>query len=442
MSAPFQPELFGDFLLVQRLSRRAMAEVLVAVRLGDRSGRTLVLKRPVLGERASGRAAQAIAREGEVLAAVRGAGLPQLEARGELAGLPYVAIEHVRGAPLDELIAAGGGLEPGPLRALALDLARALGALHEKGFIHGDVAPSNVIVDDAGEARLVDLGLARRIGETTGELAGTPGYVAPEAALPGEARPALDVYGWAAVVAECALGRPIHAEKELASAATRGEPPRELRAWEEHLPGLGAALSRDPAARPETASLVAGFAALSIDRSALAERVDGWMRGETNSALTPTAPMVVEARPAPGPTPAPQRLQPTVVEGLSGRAPTAPRASPARWISVVALVGLAFAAGSFSSRRGASPPPPRQAWVSFGTAVPARAQIELDGQKVPSPADGRLLLAPGEHTLTVVLPKGARREYTFHVRPNENVVLLPPRRPAGSPDEGTEDREP
>jgi len=442
VSAPFQPELFGDFLLVQRLSRRAMAEVLVAVRLGDRSGRTLVLKRPVLGERASGRAAQAIAREGEVLAEVRGAGLPLLEARGELAGLPYVAIEHVRGAPLDDLVAAGGSLEPGPLRALALDLARALAALHEKGFIHGDVAPSNVIVDDAGEARLVDLGLARRIGETTAEVAGTPGYVAPEAALPGEARPALDVYGWAAVVAECALGRPIHAEKDLASAATRGELPRELRAWEEHLPGLGAALSRDPAARPEAAALVAGLAALSIDRSALAERVDGWMRGEGKTALTPTAPMVVEARPAAGQTPVP-RIQPTVVEGLSRQAPSAPWASPARWIAVVALVGLAFAAGSFSSRLRSSPPPlPRQAWVTFGTAVPARAQIELDGQKVPSPADGRLLLAPGEHTLTVVLPKGARREYTFHVRPNENVVLLPPRRPAGSSDEGTEDREP
>jgi hypothetical protein len=84
----------------------------------------------------------------------------------------------------------------------------------------------------------------------------------------------------------------------------------------------------------------------------------------------------------------------------------------------------------------------QQAWVSFGMAVPARAQIELDGQKVPLPAVGRLLLAPGEHTLTVVLPKSARREYTFHVRPNENVVLLPPRRPAGSSDEGAEDREP
>src|SRR6185295_19068013 len=103
-----------------------MAETRLAVRLGDRSGKTLVLKRPPFGERASGRAAQAILREAEVLGAVRGAGLPALEAAGDIAGLPYVAVERLRGASLEKIIASGPALPIAAVRAVGKDISRAL----------------------------------------------------------------------------------------------------------------------------------------------------------------------------------------------------------------------------------------------------------------------------------------------------------------------------
>lgn len=441
MSIPFVPELFGDFLLVQRLSRSAMSEVLVAVRLGDRTGRTFVLKRPTLGERASGRSAQAILREGEVLAAVRASSLPALEARGELGGLPYVAIEHVRGATLDELLRAGDSLSEEAVRAVALDTARALAALHKAGFSHGDVTTSNVVVDDTGDGKLVDLGLARRIGEARDEVSGTAGYLAPEAVLPGEVKAASDVYGWAVVVAECALGRAVFPERDLASAANRGEIPRELSAWDERMPKLRAALSRDPSARPTAEELVRALEGMTIDRAALCERVEAHMRGEQPKLLTPTAPMVVPAKAAPEGS-----LRPTLIEEAPDkpkeeRRSTAPHSAvPLRSVALLIVLGVAlFAAGQVSARLGMRN---ARGSVSYAGALPKRATLEVDGQKEVMPADGRLSLPPGEHTIALVLPKGARREYTVRIRPNEHVVLLPMKKSAGRDDEEAEEREP
>ncbi|TKD10104.1 serine/threonine-protein kinase [Polyangium fumosum] len=441
MPAPFVPELFGDFLLVQLLARRAMSDVLVAVRLGDRSGQTFVLKRPVLGERASGRAAQAIQREGEVLAEVRASALPALAAHGELAGLPYVAIEHVRGAPLDELASGAEPMPEGAVRAAALDVARALAALHAKGWVHGDLAASNVMIDETGEAKLVDLGLARRAGEARPEVAGTPGYLAPEAALPGEASATSDVYGWAVVVAECALGRRIFPEDDLASAGARGEPPRELAAWETRVPGLLAALARDALRRPTSASIVQGLEALALDREALAARVAAHRarapedrtslvrlpaaeaRGSSEKLLPPALP-VPAAEPAaePAPRPAPP-----------------PRRSSGVYLAVALGAVLLFAMGQCSARL---PPRNPRGSISVAGVVPPRAHVEVDGEKVALPADGRLELRSGEHTVAVVLPKGTRREYTFRVRPNEHVVLVAPKKGATKDDEEAEVREP
>lgn len=435
--APFVPELFGDFLLVQLLARRAMSDVLVAVRLGDRSGQTFVLKRPVLGERASGRAAQAIQREGEVLADVRASALPALAAHGELAGLPYVAIEHVRGAPLDELVAGVEPMPEGAVRAVALDVARALAALHAKGWVHGDLAASNVMIDETGEAKLVDLGLARRTGEARPEVAGTPGYLAPEAALPGEASATSDVYGWAVVVAECALGRRIFPEDDLASAGARGEPPRALAAWEARVPGLSAALARDASRRPTSASIVEGLEALALDREALAARVAAHharpaeqqtslvrlpaaeARGSSEKIPPPALP-VPAAEPAPRPAPPPRR-------------------STSVYLAVALGAVLLFAMGQCSARL---PPRNPRGSISVAGVVPPRAHVEVDGEKIALPADGRLELRSGDHTVAVVLPKGTRREYTFRVRPNEHVVLVAPKKGATKDDEETEVREP
>jgi serine/threonine protein kinase len=461
------PERFADFLLLQRIAAGGMGEILLAIRLGDRSGRTFVVKRPLLGERPSGRAAQAIAREGEVLSAVRAPGLIALEAAGDIAGLPYIAIEHVRGAALDAILEGRGPLPAAAVRAIALDLATALAALHASGWVHGDVAPSNILLDDAGELRLIDLGLATRAGAKHIEIAGKPGYIAPEAVRPVEAAPAEDIYGLGVVVAECALGRRLFREESLAEAGARGEAPPEAAALDDIAPGLARALRRDPSARPDAASLVERLRGLELDRGALAELAAQPVQSAAltaqpiqSAALTPTAPMVVAAqkkeRGALGPpNPALARTLASASEGESKRAGageskragagsaaiTATTSSTSAsasanasnaWkrvaITLLVLIGLAVsaAAGRLSARR-------RDGAVSIAGSLPRRTQIELDGRPAPRLADSPAPLEPGRHTVVISLPKGERREYPFNVRPGEHVVLLPVNR-AGNAD--------
>ena len=318
------PEVFGGFLLVRRLADSAMASVSLAVRLADSSGKTIVVKRPPLGERASGRAAQAILREAEVLSAVRGAGVPLLEAAGDIAGLPYVAVERLRGANLAKVLALGEALPAAAVRAIGRDVARALERLHEAGWVHRDVTPSNVFIDEAGEAYLLDFGLCERTGDERGApLAGTRGYAAPEAPTARAAHPAQDVYGLAVCLAEAALGRRLFDEAHLVEAAARGDAPPQIAALEGRIPGLVAALRRDPSARPTAAGFAESLAGAapapgepngSSTLAALAERA------QANPGLPPVrafTPVHVEPEP-------PESAHTARAEsGLSGRAESA-----------------------------------------------------------------------------------------------------------------------
>lgn len=413
--AALRPELFGDFLLVQRLAKSSMAEALLGVRLGDRSGRTFVLKRPVVGERASGPAAQAIAREAEVLGGVRCDGLPMLEASGELGGLPYLAMEHIRGVSLDALLT--NGPLPAPIAAtIARDVAEALTALHDAGWVHGDVSPSNVVVDDCGCARLVDLGLAERIGATAPGLGGKPGHVAPEVVRGVPAAPALDVYAWGTVFAECVLGEPLFPEERaLTDAASRSDVPPRREDLGEHAAVVGEALARDPASRPTARSLVARLTATGRDD--LAERVAAALAAQDAPAEprapTPTAPMVV-ARPAPTLIDDPEPPPP---------APLATRrAPPLSFGLVVAVVGALLIVGLAGLRLAR----PRHATLSLASPLPKRAIVEIDGKPTLAPdVGGSLTLPPGRHLVTVVLGRNDRRDYSIDLRAGDHVLVFP-----------------
>src|SRR5436190_21015375 len=103
-------------------------------------------------------------------------------------------MEWIDGCDLAALLAhvhAGGGRVPAPVAAhVATEVARALGYAHGRsdaagrpaGILHCDVTPRNVLLSRQGEVRLADFGLVRALG-AAGAPAGTPAYMAPEAAL-------------------------------------------------------------------------------------------------------------------------------------------------------------------------------------------------------------------------------------------------------------------
>lgn len=422
-----------------------MVDVLVAIRLGDRSGRAFVLKRPKVGQRASERAAQSIAREAEVLFAVRSPSIVALEAAGDIAGLPYVATEYVRGLSLDDLRASSQPLPEEAVRAVALDMATALHALHHAGYVHGDISPSNVLLDDTGEIRLCDFGLAEKQGAKRSAIAGKPGYIAPEAVRPVESNPAEDIYSLGVVIGECTLGKRLFMETSLADAGARGDVPAYEAALEQIAKGFGNALKRDPSARPTAASLLEALRELPNDRRALADAV------AAASAQNPAVPAPPPALPAPEktPTPPPAALTPTIPMKLSilsddlnaraparhstalhensikltGSHPPHPHGAPNGW-KTLALFLLAFVialgaffAGRFSGRA-------RQSTLAYGGPWPRRTQIELDGQRIDRNA-GPIPIDQGRHTIVFITAKGDKREVNFTARPGEQVVLFP-----------------
>ncbi|WP_307868016.1 serine/threonine-protein kinase [Umezawaea beigongshangensis] len=169
-----------------------------------------------------------------------------------------IVMEFIDGKPLSEVVAQSGLLADQFAARLWVNMADALVAAHEKGVLHRDVKPSNVIVDGNGTAHLIDFGIARSRGDQTltaaGMMVGTPDFLAPETARGEEATPSSDAWQLAATVSYALSGQPPRGERENAisalMAAARGEPNVKLPQNTAHHRLLVAALDADPARRP------------------------------------------------------------------------------------------------------------------------------------------------------------------------------------------------
>ncbi|MCP4537824.1 MAG: serine/threonine protein kinase, partial [Chloroflexi bacterium] len=133
---------------------------------------------------------------------------------GEEAGRHYLAMALLPGSPLDKWLARG----PRPVEQTVFiieQVAEALDAIHERGLVHRDVKPANVMVNDAGQATLLDFGIVRaaegtRLTATMATL-GTPIYMAPEQAEIKETEGIdwrADVYALGVMAYEMLVGRP------------------------------------------------------------------------------------------------------------------------------------------------------------------------------------------------------------------------------------------
>jgi serine/threonine protein kinase len=87
-----------------------------------------------------------------------------------------------------------------------LQVAKGLGHMHDRGFVHADIKPNNVLVDEKGMVKIIDLGQACAIGTVKKRIQGTPGYMAPEQAHRTEIMPATDIYNLGAMMYWVLLG--------------------------------------------------------------------------------------------------------------------------------------------------------------------------------------------------------------------------------------------
>lgn len=172
---------------------------------------------------------------------------------GEFDGAPYYALEYVDGGALTDKL-QGKPQDPKWTALLLEKVARAVHAAHEHGFIHRDLKPPNILLDERGEPKVTDFGLVKLLEDdgqdeiTTdgyrptieGEIMGSPNYMAPEQAT-GEISkigPPTDVYGIGAILFEMLTGRPPFVGQNVNQILeqVRNDDPLRPRLFEPHIP--------------------------------------------------------------------------------------------------------------------------------------------------------------------------------------------------------------
>ncbi|WP_237105443.1 serine/threonine-protein kinase [Nonomuraea sp. MG754425] len=215
----------------------------------------------------------------------------------------YVVTEYVPGPNLEEAVHQSGPLRGSSLDALAVSVATALTAIHAAGVVHRDLKPSNVLLSPVGP-RVIDFGIARALdtlgGVTgTGEIVGTPRYMAPEVLRGDPVSPACDVFSWGCLVAFAASGRATFSGETLPAIVYQvlnTEP--NLDAVEPGLRELvAAALRKDPTTRPTAQQLLDQL----VGRAAAPEQAAHTVQVAWQQSTTPFGiPPVLTHKPARG----------------------------------------------------------------------------------------------------------------------------------------------
>ncbi len=312
----------------------------------------------------------------------------------------FIAMELVRGKTLADAVAATGGL--GLVRAvgIAIQLCDALEAAHGLAIVHRDLKPANVILvdDPSGRDRIkvLDFGLAKSLvaddTETTqtGDIVGTPRYLAPELTMGEVATPRSDLYAVGVMLVELCIGRRLFDGSRMVDMMRQKAVDPQVPA--EVPPPLAAIIARliDPEPRRRPASA----AALRAELQACLDGADGATPAEP---ATPTPPRLEPTR-ATGPVrfgadaTAVTTSEDTAVSAvIAPDAPDAPRAVAAasepvtrrrrhRWMAMVAAIaGLGVAAAIASTQLGGSSgstpapiaPGSAEALAPVGSATPA-----------------------------------------------------------------------
>ena len=216
----------------------------------------------------------------EALAAARLSGEPgtvTIFDVGEWEGRPFIVMEYVGGGSLETRLRESG---PPTVDQALMWLGQAAGALdsaHERGVVHRDVKPGNLLLDSDGDLRVADFGIASAAGlhslTLTGTVLGTAGYLSPEQARGERATPASDRYSLAIVAYELLTGqRPFESESPTAEATAHVQ--AEVPSISPQLdPVFQRALAKEPRTRFETASDFVAALREALEGGAAATRV-------------------------------------------------------------------------------------------------------------------------------------------------------------------------
>jgi serine/threonine protein kinase len=276
-----------------------------------------------------------------------------------------VVMEYVEGETLARRLDREGRLAGTEAIRILRGVAAALDAIHNKGIVHRDVKPPNILLGRAGVVKVADLGVASVPDYTritsSGAVVGSLRYMAPEQVENGPATKAIDVYALSAVAFEMLSGRKARLEENplaLAHAIANQPPPNLLEAWPQ-APAPAAALleramSRDPQQRPTSAGeLVDKLGKILVPPAAPSPARRAAPSPARRAAPSPAPPVVAPSTPRQAAPSPPRQAAPSPARQAAPR-PTPPAIQPA-----TAPTRAAAPARYRPRRYPAKPPPPR-----------------------------------------------------------------------------------
>ncbi|WP_432831001.1 protein kinase domain-containing protein [Dactylosporangium sp. CA-092794] len=209
-------------------------------------------------------------RESRIAARLEHPGVPAVYDAGVHDGRPYLVMQRISGVSVSDLIAEQGRLPVGWAAAIAAQACAVLSVAHAASLVHRDLKPGNLMLEPDGGVKVLDFGLALAIDLTdfskitnTGQVIGTPAYMAPEQILAGLSGPASDVYALGCTLHEMLCGQPVFAGSTTYTLMNKqvDEAPTPVRALRPEVPAevdelVLAMLEKKPEDRPAGAGEV------------------------------------------------------------------------------------------------------------------------------------------------------------------------------------------
>jgi serine/threonine protein kinase len=271
-------DIIGGYRLEEQVGRGGMGVVFRATHIALERRGAVKLIAPELAANEEFR--RRFQRESRVAASIDHPNVIPIFDAGEEGGQLYVAMRYVEGTDLGALVSGRDGLAPEEAVEVIGQVAAALDAAHERGLVHRDVKPGNVLLEERGTGRhayLTDFGLVKAVGAVTGVVTrtgqwlGTPDYAAPEQIHGGDVDARTDVYALGCLLYHAITAKPPFAgESEVAKIfAHVSQPPPSVSAARPGVPAalddvVRTALAKDPADRHASAGELAAAARRAV----------------------------------------------------------------------------------------------------------------------------------------------------------------------------------
>ena len=278
----------AGYRVIGELGRGGMGVVYKA--LDPKLNRIVALKMVLAGDHASQNERERFQREARAIAQLQHPNIVQIFEVGEENDLPFFVLEFIRGGSLDRQI-DGRPRNPRQAADLVATLALTMQVAHQQGIVHRDLKPANVLMAPQRVPKITDFGLAKQLEDSqantaTGDVIGTPSYMAPEQAAgePDKIGPGADIYALGAILYTLVTGRPpfqgetsfdtimqVIEQEPVRPTVLQSKIPRDLETI------CLKCLQKDPHRRYTTAQDLADDLRRFLDRRPILARPTGWV---------------------------------------------------------------------------------------------------------------------------------------------------------------------